>query len=65
MSEEIEYSIRDLTENFQHFSKDVDNFLEKGNKSAATRARKSLLEISKLCKDIRKQIQDIKNSNET
>jgi len=36
-------------------------FLEKGNKAAATRARKSLLEISKLCKDIRKQIQEIKN----
>tara|TARA_A100000172_G_C3027994_1_gene105522 strand:+ start:340 stop:537 length:198 start_codon:yes stop_codon:yes gene_type:complete len=64
MNEEIEYSIRDLSENFEHFNLDVNNFLEKGNKSAATRARKSLLEISKLCKDIRKQIQDIKNSNE-
>ena len=65
MNEEIEHSINDLNDNFDHFSVDVVNFLEKGNKSAATRARKSLLEISKLCKDIRKQIQDIKNSNET
>ena len=64
MNEEIENSIADLTDNFEHFNADVTNFLEKGNKSAATRARKSLLEISKLCKDIRKQIQDIKNSSE-
>ena len=64
MNEEIEYSLKDLSENFEHFNVDVSSFLEKGNKSAATRARKSLLEISKLCKDIRKQIQDIKNSGE-
>tara|TARA_R100001129_G_C5176866_1_gene206534 strand:- start:397 stop:594 length:198 start_codon:yes stop_codon:yes gene_type:complete len=64
MNEKIEDSIKNLTDNYTHFSTDVENFLSKGNKSAATRARKSLLEISKLCKDIRKQIQDIKNSNE-
>tara|TARA_R100000278_G_scaffold87578_1_gene66902 strand:+ start:202 stop:399 length:198 start_codon:yes stop_codon:yes gene_type:complete len=64
MNEEIEYSLKDLSENFEHFNVDIISFLEKGNKSAATRARKSLLEISKLCKDIRKQIQDIKNSSE-
>tara|TARA_R100000278_G_C5451056_1_gene157432 strand:- start:668 stop:862 length:195 start_codon:yes stop_codon:yes gene_type:complete len=62
MNEEIEYSIKEINENFEHFGKDVNLFLEKKNKSAATRARKALLEISKLCKDIRKQIQDIKNA---
>lgn len=62
MSEEIKYSIEQIGENFEHFDKDVNLFLEKKNKSAATRARKALLEISKLCKDIRKQIQDIKNA---
>ena len=63
MNDEIEMSIKDLNDNVEHFSTDVANFLDKGNKSAATRARKSLLEISKLCKDIRKQIQDIKNGD--
>jgi len=33
-----------------------------GNKSAGTRARKALSEISKLCKDRRKEIQDMKNN---
>ena len=32
------------------------------NKSAGTRARKALSEISKLCKDRRKEIQDMKNN---
>ena len=58
----IEHIIKDLNENFDHFNRDVDLFTEKGNKSAATRARKALLEISKLCKDIRKEIQEIKNA---
>lgn len=52
----------DIKTYFEHFSTDVELFLEKGNKAAATRARKSLLEIAKLCKDIRKQIQEIKNA---
>ena len=33
-----------------------------GNKSAGTRARKALSEISKLCKERRKEIQNTKNS---
>ena len=60
--EDTKLNIEKLAENYKHFSTDVENFLTKGNKSAATRARKALLEISKLCKDIRKQIQEIKNS---
>jgi len=32
-----------------------------GNKSAGTRARKALAEISKLCKERRAEIQEIKN----
>ena len=35
-------------------------FEEKGNKSAGTRARKALAEISKVIKERRKEIQDIK-----
>ena len=56
---DIESSINSLKENYEHFTADV----AKGNKAAATRARKALLEISKLCKDVRKQIQEIKNDS--
>ena len=34
-----------------------------GNKSAGTRARKALSEISKLCKERRKELQELKNSS--
>ena len=61
--EDIKLNIEKLSENYEHFSTDVESFLEKGNKAAATRARKALLEVSKLCKDIRKQVQEIKNSD--
>jgi hypothetical protein len=35
---------------------------EQGNKSAGTRARKALAEISKLCKERRAEIQNQKNT---
>ncbi len=35
---------------------------EKGNKSAGTRARKALAEISKICTARRKEIQEKKNA---
>ena len=62
MREEIQFKIKDLEYYVNHFNSDVESFLDKGTKSAATRARKALLEISKLCKDIRKEIQEIKNN---
>ena len=36
---------------------------EAGNKAAGTRARKSLSEIAKLCKLLRHEIQESKNSD--
>lgn len=36
---------------------------ENGNKSAGTRARKALAEISKICKERRAEIQAVKNSD--
>ena len=36
---------------------------ESGNKAAGTRARKALSEIAKLCKVLRQEIQDAKNSD--
>lgn len=45
---------------FEVYSAEYEKFLG-GNKSAGTRARKALAEISKLCKDIRASIQEEKN----
>jgi hypothetical protein len=39
-----------------------EKFSDKGNKAAGTRARKALMEITKLCKDRRREIQDAKNT---
>lgn len=36
---------------------------ENGNKSAGTRARKALAEISKICKERRAEIQAVKNAD--
>lgn len=44
----------------------IDNnekFTDKGNKAAGTRARKALMEITKLCKERRKEIQEAKNNS--
>ncbi|MDR0364397.1 MAG: histone H1 [Bacteroidales bacterium] len=43
-----------ITAEFDAFSKEAVAQIEKGNKAAGTRARKSALEISKLMKDFRK-----------
>ena len=46
--------IEKINAEFAAFSKDTELQVEKGNKAAGTRARKSALELSKLCKDFRK-----------
>jgi hypothetical protein len=60
---DINDNVTNIKENFDHFTADVKAFLDKGNKSAGTRARKELMDIGKLCKEIRRQIQDIKNES--
>jgi hypothetical protein len=50
-----------LTNLFEIYSAENKKF-DDGNAAAGTRARKALAEISKLCKDRRKEIQDSKNS---
>jgi hypothetical protein len=45
---------------FETYASESEKF-ESGNKSAGTRARKALSEISKLCKERRVEIQNIKN----
>ncbi len=47
---------------FDEYHRESDNFEINGVKAAATRARKALMEISKLCKTRRVEIQDKKNS---
>ena len=56
-----EENLKTLTEQFAAFNEEVGKFNEKGVAAAGTRARKALLEIAKLTKVIRKDIQDVKN----
>jgi len=53
--------INDLTEQYNIFQEEIEKFNDKGVAAAGTRARKALLEIAKLTKVIRKEIQDVKN----
>jgi len=46
---------------FETYIQENEKFVQ-GNKAAGTRARKALAEISKLCKERRKEIQESKNS---
>ena len=41
---------------YESFVEENEKFVEKGNKAAAGRARKALLELSKLCKVRRAEI---------
>lgn len=43
-----------ITMEFDAFTKEANAQIEKGNKAAGTRARKTALEISKLMKEFRK-----------
>ena len=46
----------------EQYIQENDKFTDKGNKAAGTRARKALMEITKVCKDRRREIQDAKNT---
>jgi hypothetical protein len=41
---------------------DFEKFYEKGNQAAGTRIRKGMQDLKNLAQDIRKEVQDIKNS---
>jgi len=45
-----------IIESFNAYVEENQKFADKGNKAAATRARKALLELKKLCGDRRKEI---------
>ncbi len=50
-----------LVQLFDTYVTENQKFTEKGVKVSASRARKALAEIAKLCKERRKEIQDSKN----
>lgn len=54
----LNVTVESLKLEFQGFVDNVQKFSEKGNKSAAVRARKHLLNVGKLVKEGRKQIQE-------
>lgn len=47
----------------EEYIENNEKFSDKGNKAAGTRARKALMEISKACKERRKEIQEAKNND--
>lgn len=55
-------SIEQIKEQFESFLSEHAKFTDKGNKAAGTRARKALLEVGKLTKTVRGEIQASKNS---
>ncbi len=56
-------SLQDLLNEVEVLKAEYEKF-ERGNKSAGTRARKSLQNIKKLAQDLRTQIQDAKKTEE-
>ncbi|MBO8436417.1 MAG: hypothetical protein IAA97_05515 [Spirochaetes bacterium] len=54
----------ELVAQFQTYIAESTRFEEKGIKASAARARKALAEISKLCKERRKEIQDSKTAED-
>ena len=54
----------ELVAQFQTYIAESTRSEEKGIKASAARARKALAEISKLCKERRKEIQDSKTAED-
>jgi len=54
--------VEELKQMVATFEEDYTKFLEKGNKTAGTRARKSLQEIRNSSKDVRMEISEAKKS---
>jgi hypothetical protein len=57
-------NIQNLLDEIETLKVELEKF-DRGNKSAGTRARKSLQNIKTICQDIRNQIQDIKKKEDT
>ena len=62
MNDIITENTTQLNTNFVEFNENIAKFVEKDNAAAAARARKSLLTIGKLTRELRKQIQERKKA---
>ena len=51
-----------IIEAVENYTAENEKFTDKGVKAAGTRARKALMELGKLVKATRKEIQEAKNS---
>jgi len=58
----VKDNVQVLVETLTEALEDATKFSDKGNKAAGTRVRKALLDVSKACKDIRKQVSDEKGA---
>lgn len=56
-------SLEKLLDEIENLKVELEKF-ERGNKSAGTRARKSLQNIKKICQEIRLQIQETKKKED-
>ncbi|MBO5423107.1 MAG: hypothetical protein J6A06_04885 [Fibrobacteraceae bacterium] len=56
--------VSEMEQAFESFKREFEKF-ERGNKSAGTRARKSLQDIKKISQDIRNYIQESKKDEES
>ncbi|HKJ31781.1 MAG TPA: hypothetical protein VKA34_08130 [Balneolales bacterium] len=54
----------DLKSLVEGMESDLDKFYNKGNKTAGTRARKSLQELKNLAQEVRLEIQDLKRNGD-
>ena len=54
-----------ILEAVENYTAENEKFTDKGGKAAGTRARKALMELGKLVKSRRKEIQEVKNAAKT
>lgn len=55
-------TIDQVTEQYEALMEEHTKFVEKGNGAAGTRARKAAMELTRLMKTLRTEIQDEKNA---
>jgi hypothetical protein len=53
---------QEFTKIVESMETDFEKFYDKGVGSAGTRVRKALQELAVLCKDVRKDVTEVKNS---
>jgi hypothetical protein len=52
----------ELKDSLMEMESDFQKFFDKGNKAAGTRVRKGLMDLRNRMQDIRKEVQEAKNS---